>query len=281
VKHSALPRLLPWLLIAVCPPLLGRCGGAAEQGAETGNRVTVSNGGGSQTVPVGAPTSGDTADAGESAPAGTCTAVWQTLAARASAGFANVDTTCQRDEQCVFASTGSACYSSCPSVVASRSGAQAVARAVEQEIAPLCDEFESQHCETPALTCVEGYPVLVCQGTCTYVSALRCDQLPALTAARLTTVINDASRSCSRDEDCALAQAAIRCVPSCGNLQSVASSAREALQRSVAETEGLYCGAAESLGCPGEPQLPCTPSLETPRATCNAGQCEIAFVPVP
>ena len=41
MKHLRLVRWLPWLLIAVCPPLLGHCGGALEHGTETGNPPVV------------------------------------------------------------------------------------------------------------------------------------------------------------------------------------------------------------------------------------------------
>ena len=41
MKHPRLARCLPWLLIAVCPPLLGHCGGAVEHGTETGNPPVV------------------------------------------------------------------------------------------------------------------------------------------------------------------------------------------------------------------------------------------------
>ena len=37
MKHFRFARLLPWLVISLCPPLLGRCGGALEHGTETGN----------------------------------------------------------------------------------------------------------------------------------------------------------------------------------------------------------------------------------------------------
>jgi hypothetical protein len=272
MKHSTLARLLPWLLITVCPPLLGHCGGAAEHGNETDNQLIVER---------QKETSADIADAGGAGPAGDCAALRQTLARRVSAGFANVDKTCQRDEECLFIRTDSDCYSSCDSVIASRSGAQAAGPAVVQDIAPLCKEFDSQHCDTPTLTCVAGSPVLVCTGTCTRLDTLGCDDLSARAAARVTTVVGDASRACSRDNDCALAQAEIRCISSCGNLQSVASSALESLQRSIAETEGGYCGAVESSGCPGPAELPCAPPLGAARATCNAGQCEVTYVPLP
>jgi len=41
MRHSSLTRLLPWLLLSVCPPLLGHCGGATEPGTETGNPPVV------------------------------------------------------------------------------------------------------------------------------------------------------------------------------------------------------------------------------------------------
>jgi hypothetical protein len=274
-------RRLIWLLSAVFPPLLGRCGGALEHGTETGDPSSVaSNASESQTVPVSAQTSTDMADAGGGSH-GTCTALRQELAARLSAGFTNVDKTCQRDEECLFIRTDVSCYSSCNSVIASRSGARAAGSAVVQDIVALCTEFDNQHCESPIPTCVAGSPVLVCDGICTTVDSLGCDDVPALTAARLTTVINDASRACSRDNDCVLAHADIRCVSSCGNVQSVASSALEGLHRSIAETEGLYCGTAESHGCPAPLALPCAPPLGTPRATCNAGRCEVTLAPLP
>lgn len=351
MRHATLARLLPWLLIAVCPPLLGRCGGAVEHGTETGNppvveqqklhvllrdtgvevlgdagavspgarvrvtnrstgaiaeasaladgsvsvvvpgslqdeyEVTVSNGSGSQTVRVSAQATAERADAGEGVPLGSgpgaCTALRETLATRVSAGFANVDKTCQRDEECVFTNTDSGCYSSCYRVIASRSGARAAGLAVVQDIAALCSEFGDQQCEIPTLTCVSGSPVLVCNATCTPVDTLGCEDLPALAAARVTALVNDASRTCSRDDDCTLAQTDIRCVPSCGNFHSVASSALADLERSIAQTQGRYCGMAESLGCPGPVALPCEPPLGTPRATCTAGQCAVTYVPLP
>src|SRR5688500_4929854 len=40
MKHIRVTRLLPWLLIAVCP-VLGRCGGTTEPGTETGNPPSI------------------------------------------------------------------------------------------------------------------------------------------------------------------------------------------------------------------------------------------------
>src|SRR6187402_3462023 len=132
MKHSTLTRCLPWLLIAVGPPLLGRCGGATEQGTENivvpgsprdEDELTASAGSGSQAVQGSAQASGDMAGADGGAPPGACTALREALAVRVSAGFASVDKTCQRDEECVFTRTDSGCYASCESVIASQSGA--------------------------------------------------------------------------------------------------------------------------------------------------------------
>jgi hypothetical protein len=41
MRNSSLTHFLPWLLVALCPPLLGHCGGAAEPGTETGNPPVV------------------------------------------------------------------------------------------------------------------------------------------------------------------------------------------------------------------------------------------------
>jgi hypothetical protein len=41
MKHVRFVRLLPWLVIGLCPPLLGHCGGALEHGTETGNPPVV------------------------------------------------------------------------------------------------------------------------------------------------------------------------------------------------------------------------------------------------
>ena len=41
MKHLRFAHLFPWLLIAICPPLLGHCGGALEHGTETGNPPVV------------------------------------------------------------------------------------------------------------------------------------------------------------------------------------------------------------------------------------------------
>lgn len=238
-------------------------------------------GSGSPSVPSSAQTSGDTADAGEGGPSDACTTLRQSLAARVSAGFANLDTTCQQDEDCLFVSPSVGCYSSCPSLIASRSVTQRAPNAVLQDIAPLCEEFEEQHCETPPLVCNAGSPTLFCNGNCTRVDSASCDDLLRAAAVRVTTIFNDASRACSSDADCALAQATLVCLPSCGDLQSVASSALEGLQRSIAATQGLYCGSLESRGCPAQPQLPCVAPRGTTRATCNAGKCQVTYAPLP
>ncbi|HKO92808.1 MAG TPA: hypothetical protein VJU61_16750 [Polyangiaceae bacterium] len=279
MKPSALARVLPWLLIAIAPALLGRCGGAVARNAEK-EEGTVSDGSGSQAVQGNSSASDGTADAG-SVPSGACETLRQTLAARVTAGFANLDTTCERDEECFYASTDTGCYSSCESVIVSRSGDRTTGTAVLQDIAPLCAEFDSQRCETPDFGCVGGSPVLVCNGTCARIDELGCNDLQARADARLTTVINDASRACSQDSDCALVQAAIDCVSSCGYPQIVASSAVEGLARAIAETEGRYCGTAESRGCPRPSPPGCPPLAGTPQASCNAGQCEISLVPLP
>jgi hypothetical protein len=41
MKHFTFTRWLPWLLIALCPPLLGQCGGDVTHGTETGNPPVV------------------------------------------------------------------------------------------------------------------------------------------------------------------------------------------------------------------------------------------------
>jgi hypothetical protein len=41
MKDFRWTRLLPWLVISLCPPLLGHCGGAVEHGTETGNPPVV------------------------------------------------------------------------------------------------------------------------------------------------------------------------------------------------------------------------------------------------
>ena len=297
--------MLLWLLVAVGPPLLGRCGGVTDpgsnrttaEGAEASAaadgsvklaipaspqdeyELTASTGDGSQTVPLGAPTSSDGADAGDSPDA--CSALRETLGARVAAGFAAVDKTCQRDEDCVFFAPDVGCYSRCPNTIASRAGSQAAAAAVLPAIAALCDQYDRQHCETGPLTCNSGSPVLVCNGTCTALDSLGCDELSARAAVRVSTLVDDVSRSCSQDSDCALAQVALRCLPSCGNIQSVAASALADLERSIAQTQALYCGQSESRGCPGPVALPCAPPLGTPRATCNAARCELTYAASP
>lgn len=270
-----LPRLLPWVLVAIGPPLLGRCGGAVEHGTEA------EAGSGSPSVPSSAQTSGNTVDAGEGGPSDACTTLRQTLAARVSAGFANLDTTCLRDEDCLFVSPSVGCYSSCPSLISSRSVTQTAPDAVLQDIAPLCEEFEEEHCEASPLVCNAGRPTLFCDGTCARVDSASCDDLLRVASVRVTSIFDDAPRACSSDDDCALAQATLVCVPSCGNLQSVASSALEGLQRSIAAAQGLYCGSLKSRGCPAQPQLPCVAPRGTTRAACNAGQCQVTYAPLP
>jgi hypothetical protein len=252
----------------VCPPLFASCEGTAQQGTEA------TEGDGEQPAQARSHSS-DASDAG--APLGSCAALQQTMATLVSDGFGNVDTTCQQDEECAFISTDLDCYSSCESVIASRSGAQATASAVRQQIGPLCTAFDEQRCESPTPVCATGSPVLVCNGTCTQVAALSCGELSPLAAARVSAVVNDAARACLQDSDCALAEARIRCVSSCSNPTSVASSTLADVQLRIAQTEQLYCGAADSLGCTGPVEPACNLPSGTPQATCNAGQCEVGY----
>jgi hypothetical protein len=373
MKHFSFTRLLPCLLIAVCPPLLGHCGGAVEHGTETGNppvveqqklhivlgdrgvqvvgdagavspgasvrvtnrttgahveataradgsinvvvpgslqdeyEVTVSNGAGTQTVQVTAQTSGvdgasgaagegGSADTGSSAgAAGTamigppgpdplvCRSLQQALSARVTAGFASVGKTCQRDEECVFTNINAGCFSSCEGAIASLSGADAARATIAQDIEPLCNELSNQQCEVERPACADVLTFMSCNHeVCDKLGNLSCDDLPTRGAARARNAVNDASRACSRDSDCALAQADIRCAASCNNLYyGVAASALEEMLGRVAQAEGLYCGIAESNGCPAPLALPCLPPTETPQATCTAGQCEVTYVPLP
>jgi hypothetical protein len=368
MRHSSILRALPWLLVALCPSLLGHCGGSVEHGTETGNPpvleqqklhivlhgtgvelvgdpgavppgasvsitnrstgegaeatgradgslnvslsgslqdtydVTVSYRGGTQTLQLTASlddVTGDLASGSSTGNAGgsgttamavpptpdplVCGTLLQTLGARVSAGFASADKTCQRDEDCENALQAVGCFYSCEGAVASRSGAEAARATIARDIAPLCTEFSSRGCELAPRPCPAVGIFLSCNaGTCAELSTLSCDELPKAAAARVTTAVNDTSRSCSRDADCALVAADISCVPSCGSLYySVASSALEGLTNSVAQAEGLYCGRATFLGCPAPIALPCLPRTDTPQATCSAGQCEVTYLPLP
>jgi hypothetical protein len=215
MKHLRFARLLPWLLIAVCPPLLSRCGGALEHGTETGNppvveqqklhvvlhedgvevvgeagsvspgasvtvtntrsgdhaeaiaradgsvnvsvpgtlmdeyEVTVSSGGGSQSVRVTAASAGDStstnaastnADAGLSERS-TCNNLETALVQRVQADYAAADQSCQSVADCTDSARTLSCYAGCYSFTVSASAAAATQTAIEQDIAPLCSQL--------------------------------------------------------------------------------------------------------------------------------------------
>ena len=346
MKHFVFARLLPWLLIALCPPLLDHCGGATEPGTETGNppvveqqrlhivlrdtgvevvgdagavspgasvrvtnrasgasaqatargdgsvsvvvpgslqdeyEVTVSNGAGSQTVQV-TTTTGTPIDAGAELANASCEALDSTLRMRVAAAYSEASTACQTDSDCTEGGDVG-CYYTCGGPIVSVSGAAAARAAILQDTAPLCGEL-SQRCGPrgpPSCTPLATTTTIGCSnGSC---QVLSCGDLGNRAGVRISDTLKYAPRECTTGADCSLLSPHVRCVADCGTLHySVTSSAVSQLNQSVLLLQDPFCTEFESRGCPAPIQLPCVPPLQTPQATCNAGQCEVTYVPLP
>ena len=346
MKHLSLTRLLPWLSIAVCSPMLNHCGGSAEPGTETGNPpgvearrlhivlrdsgvevvgdagavspgarvrvtntssgeqaeataradgsvsvivpgsledeydVTVSNGGGSQTVRVSAASNGDSNGTADSdLGSASCEALENTLGQRIADGFSSGNTACRVDDDCVFQGWGAGCYFQCGGSFLSVNGAALAQMAVEEDTAPVCSELESRCTRQPASSCPPPTTTTpecangVCQGL--DLSGFSCEELSNSAAARLGDLIDGAGRSCSVESDCTLYNPGLACAANCGYPIAVATAALLELTGSITRLEDRFCSEFTDRSCPGPFQFPCPAPLMDPRASCVSGQCTL------
>jgi len=349
MKDLLFTRLLPWLSIAVCVPLLGHCGGTAEPGTETGNPpgiearrlhivlrdsgvevvgdpgavspgasvrvtnrssgeqaeataradgsvnvvvlgsledeydVTVSNGGGSQTVRVSAATNGEGAGTsgagGSDLASASCEALENTLGQRISEGFSSGNTTCRIDDDCVYQGWGVGCYFQCGGSFLSVNGASVARETVEEGVAPVCSELASRCTRQPASSCPPPTTTTpecangVCRGL--ELGAFSCEELSNSARARLGGLSDAAGRSCSVDADCTLYEPSLVCAADCGYPIAVAMAALPELTGSIQGLEERFCSEFANRSCPGPFQFPCPAPLMAPRASCVSGQCTL------
>jgi hypothetical protein len=264
--------------------------------------VTVSNGAGTQTVRVSAATNTTSSTTDAAADAGaletTCEGLWRTLAQQVSAGYGRADTACNQDDDCVFSGLDVGCSHSCSSWPISASGAAAAQATVADEIAPVCSELGRSGCPVAQPGCAYDGSTLECyqaterdagerRGTCRRLdlTSLSCGDLSTGASARLGNLEQNAERGCTLDADCTLTTLGLRCVPSCGGLTiAVAAGSLQALTSSVGLIESRFCGELANRPCPPARDLPCAPRPSPepqPQATCNAGRCEVTYVPLP
>ena len=373
MKHFRFARLLPWLVISLCPPLLGHCGGALEHGTETGNPpvveqqklhvvlhdsgvevvgdpgavpagasvavtnlrtgesvqatagadgsvnidvpgtaqdtydVTVSSGGGTQSVQVTAATPGGPVEPYRDPPGGTsstslsdadlpgasCDALETLLGQRIATAFESGSTQCRTDDDCVFAGWGAGCYFQCGGSFLSVNGSILARAAAEQSVAPVCSEL--QRCiRQPASSCP---PPLTTRAQCSNgvcqpldLSTYSCEQLSDTASARLVTTLTGGTQ-CLQDADCMLFEPSVSCAFSCpGHPMAVAVYAGPAFNAAVQRIESPFCDEFHNRGtCTGPFPLPCPAPLFQPKAVCvlpspgvpgTTGQCTVASSPL-
>jgi hypothetical protein len=349
MKHLRLARRLPWLLIAICPPLLGHCGGAVEHGTETGNppvveqqklhvvlhddgvvvvgdpgavpagatvsvsnarngerseasagadgsvsvsvpgtlddeyEVTVSSGGRSQTVRVSAIAGGSGAGgtSGAEFASASCDSLEKTLRDQVSAGYDAASKACQVDSDCT---TGGdvGCYYTCGGPIVSVAGMPAAQRALLESTAPVCDELTSRCPGRGPPGCPFSFNTLACNsGTC---GQLSCNDLERRAQEQISDIIINRPRDCTKDEDCTVVEADVRCVATCEiNYQSVQAGRAPEFTNSIQNLDATLCAEFEQRPCPPPLPLPCKypgPPTEK-RLVCVANKCEIESVPQP
>jgi hypothetical protein len=243
--------------------------------------VTVSNGGGSQTVRVSAATNGDMNGAGGSdLGSASCEALENTLGQRIADGFSSANTACSVDDDCVFQGWGAGCYFQCGGSFLSVEGAALAQMAVEEDVAPVCTELASRCTRQPASSCPPPTTTTpecangVCQGL--ELGAFSCEELSNSASARVADLLAAAGRSCSEDSDCTLYEPNVLCGVSCGYASVVATLALPELADRIDRLEDQFCNEFTNRSCPGPLQPPCPAPLRTPRVSCVSGGCALS-----
>jgi hypothetical protein len=213
-----------------------------------------------------------------------CQALESTLSETVIEVFADADTVCTDDVDCVSIGSGAAssCYYQCGINIVSRSGAARVGSVGEQLTAGVCAALEA--CDRPPPSSCPlidlGFPQCVA-GRCEGVDQTRltCDDFGVPAAERRTQLRDAANKQCAVDTDCALANIGASCLSDCDYIfDSVAVSEVAALEASIRdEVDTAYCTPAAAYGCE-PPSVDCSPPTGTATAVCNAGTCEVQYV---
>jgi hypothetical protein len=239
MKHFAFTRWLPWLLIAVCPPLLGQCGGDVTYGTETGNPPVVEQ----QKLHIvlrdtGVEVVGDpgavSAGAGVSVTNRTTGAHVETTAG--ADGSVNIDVPGSlQDEYDV--------------TVSNASGSQTV-------------QITAQ---TSAATGGTG-------GGSSELESTSCDSLNQSLTQQVTAAYTAASKACQADGDCT-GGGDIGCYYGCGGLPLVSTSGKAAADAAILRDTAPLCDELSQRCGPRGP--PGCPFQAATTIGCSSGSCQV------
>jgi hypothetical protein len=240
MKHLRLARCLPWLLIAVCPPLLGHCGGAVEHGTETGNPPVIEQ----QKLHVVLHDDGVVVvgDPGAVSP-GASVAVTNTRTgahAEASAG-----------------SDGSVSVS--------------VHGTLDDEYeVTVSSEGRSQTVQVSASSSTTGAGGA--GGTSgNELASASCDSLEQTLSKQVASEYNAASTVCQVDSDCTWSDGDFGCRYTCGGGPIISVAGLQAARRALLESTAPVCAELTNR-CPGRGPPGC-PFILAPTLACNDGTC--------
>jgi hypothetical protein len=296
----AVPRVSHWLALVLYPAVLAHCGGAtglenadsagsgsqAQASAEsnaagsTGSRTTLAPRIGSSSG-VGTAMGASGTDTTNTAvtPSDSCSALEMSLYTIISTELSAGDKSCRTDSDCVESDGATHdCFYGCSGWALSASGAKAAEASIALQVAPLCSELAECPGRGPS-GCAPIPSTLECNGgTCQRLALedLSCDDLANHAAARLSTSLGGADRSCKRDADCALYTPHLSCVADCSLPAAVANTAMFTLPDSIFHVQRDVCDAFDARSCAGPAALPCPSGPTAPRATCFAGQCTVS-----
>jgi hypothetical protein len=237
MKPSRIVRCLPWLLIALCPALLGHCGGAVEHGTETGNPPVIEQ----QKLHVVLHDDGVVVvgDPGAVNPGATVTVINVGSSARSettagSDGSVSVSVPGTLDDEYeVTVSSGGRSQTVRVSANSSATGTAGTGGASGDQLA-----------------------------------SASCDSLEQTLNAEVTAGFASASKACQADSDCTTG-GDVGCYYACGG-PVLSRAGAQAAQQSLLESTAPICAELSSR-CPGRGPPGCPFSFNT--LACNDGTC--------
>lgn len=264
MKHFRFARLLPWLLIAVCPPLLGHCGGALEHGTETGNPPVVEQ----QKLHVVLHDDGVevVGEAGSVSPGATVTVTNTRSGDHAEAiaradGSVNVRVPGTLDDEYEV-------------TVASGGGSQSVRVKAANESSPsatnsdAADTGVDNTTDTKVDNETAGSNATLSDAE---LSSASCDVLENTLAQRVASAFGSGDTQCRTDDDCVYANWGAACYYQCGSSFLSVNGATQA-QADAVQSTAPVCNELQSR-CLRQPPSSCPP-LPSTMPQCSNGVCQ-------
>jgi hypothetical protein len=251
LKHFAFTRWLPCLLIALCPPLLGQCGGDVTHGTETGNPPVVEE----QKLHIVLHDTGIevVGDAGAVTPGASVRVTNRTTGQSAEATA--------RSDGSVSVVVAGSMQDEYEVTVSNNAGSQTVQITAQTSGAAGAGGMTGTRDTADAGSTVMTIP----SGP----DPVACAALQRTLGVRVAAGFANADRRCQRDEECTTVDTGAGCFHSCEPV-IVSTAGAEAARASIAQDIAALCDDATSQGC--ELPRPACARVGTLLA-CNAGTC--------